>query len=73
MNLLPNWKLVLTKAWSIRFLVLAGVLSGIEVALPLLGDTLPIPTGTFALLSLVITAAAFVARIVSQKDFNDGE
>lgn len=35
MCLIHNWKAVLRYAWSIRFLVLAAVLSGVEVALPL--------------------------------------
>lgn len=35
MRLIHNWKAVLRYAWSIRFLVLAAVLSGVEVALPL--------------------------------------
>ncbi|WP_455709960.1 DUF7940 domain-containing protein [Nitratireductor aquimarinus] len=35
MRLIYNWKAVLRYVWSIRCLVLAAVLSGIEVALPL--------------------------------------
>ncbi|MCV0352548.1 MAG: hypothetical protein K5863_20920 [Nitratireductor sp.] len=35
MRLIHNWKAVLRYAWSIRFLVLAAVLSDVEVALPL--------------------------------------
>ncbi|MCX2698346.1 DUF7940 domain-containing protein [Ochrobactrum chromiisoli] len=60
MQLVPDWRHVLRKAWSVRLILLAGLLTGIEVALPLLGDAYPIPTGIFALLSLVITMAAFV-------------
>ena len=36
MRLLPDWRAVLTRAWSIRLILLAAVLSGLEVALPLL-------------------------------------
>ncbi|MBN9047003.1 MAG: hypothetical protein J0H18_15245 [Rhizobiales bacterium] len=73
MKLVSDWKRVLRHAASIRLLLFAGILSGVEVALPLVGDSLPIPPGVFAGLSLIITAAAFVARIVSQKEFRDGE
>ncbi len=47
-------------------MVLAGVLSGVEIAVQMLADTLP--RGTFATLSAVSVAAAFVARLVAQKD-----
>ncbi|WP_242220097.1 hypothetical protein [Shinella zoogloeoides] len=71
MRPVANWRAVLRYAWSIRLIALAGILSGIEVALPLAGDVLPIPTGLFAGLSLLVTAAAFVARIVAQKGISD--
>jgi hypothetical protein len=66
MHLYENWKDIVKKAWSIRFIVLAGVLSGIEVILPFFSDS--IPHGLFALLSFSAVSAAFVARIVAQKD-----
>jgi hypothetical protein len=71
MRPVANWQAVLRRAWSIRLIVIAGLLSGIEVALPLAGDALPLPTGLFAGLSLLVTAAAFVARIVAQKGISD--
>ena len=71
MRPVANWRAVLRYAWSIRLIVIAGILSGIEVALPLAGDVLPIPTGLFAGLFLMVTAAAFVARIIAQKGISD--
>lgn len=71
MRPVANWRAVLRRAWSIRLIVIAGLLSGIEVALPLAGDALPLPSGLFAGLSLIVTAAAFVARIVAQKGVSD--
>jgi len=50
-------------------MLIAAVLSGIEVALPFFADS--IPRGPFALLSFVAVALAFVARLVAQKDFAD--
>lgn len=68
--LVANWRRVLRYAWSIRLILLAGLLSGLEVAMPYM-VALPIPTGVFAALSLVVTMAAFVARLVAQKDISN--
>ena len=35
MRLVENWRLLLRRAWSVRLMLLAGVLSGAEVVLPL--------------------------------------
>ena len=68
MELLPDWRDILREAWSIRFIVLAGLLSGIEVLLPLAGpDWLGLPVGVFAGLSALAAAAAFVARLLAQR------
>ena len=67
MKLVANWREVLRYAWSIRLLLLAGVLSGAEVALPLLQEILPVHRGTFAALSGLTVCAGFVSRIVAQK------
>jgi hypothetical protein len=66
MKLYDNWKEILTKAWSIRFMLLAGILSGIEVILPFFNES--IPQNLFAALSFVCVSAAFVARLVAQRD-----
>ena len=65
MLLVPNWKAVVRKAWSVRLIVLAGVLSGVEAAMPFVTDTMP--RGAFAVASLLVTGAAFVARIMAQR------
>jgi hypothetical protein len=67
MKLANDWKHILKKAWSIRFLVLAGVLSGVEVILPFFIHD--IPRGTFAVMSFFAVGGAFVSRIVAQRDF----
>ena len=69
MTLITNWRQILRKAWSIRLLLLAGLLSGIEAALPFVDGKFP--RGLFAVLSLVVTAGAFVARLVAQRDMHD--
>jgi hypothetical protein len=67
-RLIPNWRAVLTRAWSVRLMVLAFILTVAEVALPLLDGYLPIPQYTFAALSGLATAGAFVARIIAQNN-----
>lgn len=66
MKLYDNWKDIVRKAWSIRLMILAAILSATEVILPLFADV--IARGTFAALSGVTVAAAFVARLVAQQD-----
>ena len=66
MKLYENWKDILTKAWSVRFMALAAVFSGLEAMMAAVGPFLP--AGTFATLSFAATAAATVARLVAQKD-----
>lgn len=67
MKLIDNWRAVLKHAWSVRLLLIAGVLSGLEVALPLLNGVLPIPPLTFATLSGLCVFGAFIARFVVQE------
>lgn len=66
MKLLPEWKFVLRRAWSIRLGVLAAALSAAEVVLPMFSDAFA--RGTFAALSAVTTAAALVARLLAQQE-----
>ena len=70
MRLVENWRLLLRRAWSVRLMLLAGVLSGAEVVLPLVcADALPV--GVFAGLSFAMTTGAMVARMVAQNGVGD--
>ena len=66
MKLYANWKEILRKAWSIRLMIVAGLLTGIEVILPLFHEN--IPRNLFAALSLVFVTSALIARLVAQRD-----
>lgn len=66
----PEWRRVLRRAWSIRLMIVAGILSGAEVAMPLLEGVIDLPGGLFAALSGLATAGAFVARLVAQKELD---
>lgn len=68
--LIDNWKLVLKKAWSVRLIVLAAALSGIEAVMPFFEEAFP--RGVFAAASGLVTAAALLARVIAQRDVSDG-
>lgn len=78
MRLVDNWHLVLKRAWSIRFLIVAGALSGIEALLAILNSAAGVDTPWWFRLGLMIAtpiviAAAFVARIVAQQLTGEGK
>jgi hypothetical protein len=63
-RLVADWKWLLKNAWSVRLMVLAALLSGAEVVLPLYSER--IPHGVFAISMFFVTAAALIARFVAQ-------
>jgi hypothetical protein len=65
MNLLPDWRRVLRRAWSLRLMALAALLSGLEMALPFLAVDLP--RQILAGLTFAVVAAAFAARLIAQR------
>lgn len=69
LKLANDWKLILKKAWSIRLMLLAGILTGCEAVLPLYQET--IPRGLFAGLSMIAIVGGFIARLLAQKDMGD--
>lgn len=71
MKLICDWKDILKKAWSARLMIVAALLSGVEIILPLYSDAFP--RGLFAGLSFAATIGAFVARFVAQKGLSDGK
>ena len=68
LKLIPDAGRVLRRAWSIRFIVVAGILSGCEVALPIIDQVVSIPRGVFAALSGLVTCGAMVSRFVVQEN-----
>jgi uncharacterized membrane protein YdfJ with MMPL/SSD domain len=67
MNLLSNWREILKKAWSVRFMAIAVLFSAIEVAVAFLPHFYAVPTGIFATLSIAAAVAALIARFIAQK------
>lgn len=66
MRLTHNWQDILRRAWSIRFIVLAGVLTGVEAVLPFVAPE-ALPPGVLPAVTLVVIASAFVARVIAQR------
>lgn len=69
MALIHDWRRVLRYGWSIRFGILSGLLSGVEVILPLFDDKFP--RGIFAVLSMLAAVGASIARFVAQPKMYD--
>jgi len=69
MNLIEDWRSVLKRAWSVRLMIVAGLLSGVEIILPLFMDDFP--RHVFAGLSFVVVFSALVARFVAQKALHE--
>jgi hypothetical protein len=64
-QLIPEWKWALQKAWSIRLAVISAALSAAELALPMLTPVYP---GKYLIVaSAIVAVAAAVARVVAQK------
>lgn len=64
----PDWKEILTKAWSIKLILLAAIFSGLSVFVAKTSaDVLGITPAMFATLAALVNAGAFVARILAQK------
>jgi hypothetical protein len=66
LGLLPDWRRVLRRAWSIRLTILAALFTAAEVAVSLFGDVLP--RGLFVLLAFTASIGAALARLVAQPE-----
>lgn len=75
MRLLDDWREVLAKAWSIRLISVAVVLTLLDVGavvlegLGLLADRPAVSIGLRSL-SALFGSLAFIARLVAQKDLH---
>lgn len=66
MQIKHDWRDVVRRAWSVKFMALAFVLTMAEVMLPFFSDA--VPPKLFAALSGLAVAGAFVSRLIAQKD-----
>lgn len=71
MELIEDAKTVLLKAWSVRLALLGAVFSAAEVALPFFAPF--VPAHTMAILAVVASAGAAIARVVAQPSMTGGK
>ena len=67
MQLVPDWKWILTKAWSVRFLGLSALVSGCEAVMQIAGPSL-FPPGVAPAVIGVLSALGILARVMAQKE-----
>ena len=72
MKLIHNWRTVVRKAWSMKFMALATVLSGVEVAMTFISQDV-LPAGYLPALAGIVTALALFARLVAQKEVSSAD
>lgn len=66
LHLLPDWRQVLRRAWSVRLSVVAAVFTAAEVVVPIFSDVLP--RGLFVVLAFSASIGAAIARLVAQPE-----
>jgi putative flippase GtrA len=73
MRLIPNWLAVLRYGWSVRLIVLAGILTGLEAILPLVPELLPawFPIEWMVAAQFLIVMGALVSRFIAQSKVTD--
>lgn len=70
MKLLTDWKDILTKAWSVKFLALAGIISAAEAVIQMAGESF-LPPGVAPAVIGVLSALGILARVLAQKEAED--
>lgn len=68
MALHKDWRRIVRRAWSMRLMTIAAVLTGCEAILPLFSDV--IPRNLFASLTMIAIVGGMLARVISQQGFD---
>lgn len=64
-----NWKKLIKRAWSLRLMGFAALLTGAEACAPFIEPY--VGQQFFALLMFTLVSSAFAARLIVQKEFKD--
>jgi hypothetical protein len=67
LTLHPNWRAILKRAWSVRFILLAGLLDAAAFVLTAVAGVSPFSLG-LQILAGTVSGAALVARIIVQSN-----
>jgi hypothetical protein len=68
-ELIEDWRAVLTKAWSMKFSILAAILGGLEVGVQYVKPA-GIPNGMFAGIASALSLFAGVSRLLAQQELS---
>ena len=71
LELIEDWRAVLTRAWSMKFSILAAILGGLEVGVQYVQPA-GIANGVFAGIASAVSLFAAVARLVAQRELSGG-
>lgn len=69
--LVPNWRAVLLRAWSVRLILAIVIIQALDATMPLLGLALPLPDGWLPWVTLVVAIAAGFSRFIPQPKIED--
>ena len=72
MKAIPNAREVARRAWSVRLMALAVVLTVAETVFWFVGQSW-VPMGAFLLILVLLQVGGLVARFVAQKGVRDGD
>lgn len=72
MKLIPEWKVILKRAYSVRWLLVGAMFTGLEATLPFFTKIFTLSTQQFAALTFIIIVGAFVSRFVLQRNISGG-
>lgn len=67
MQLASDWKEIAKRAWSMRLMYLLAAFGAMEAALPFIIEGFEIPSKVSGFLTLGVTAAAMLSRLVYQR------
>lgn len=71
MKPVQNWRAVLRRAWSVRLMLVAAVLTGAEAVLPMLAPERQ--SLGFAALNFLVVCGALIARFWAQPSLKQGQ
>lgn len=70
MKLIDEWRVILKKAWSIKFTALSIMFSALEVVVQMIQPG-GIPNGLFAGIAAAVSVIAGVSRLLAQQEITD--
>ena len=68
-ELIEDWRAVMTRAWSMKFSILAAILGGLEVGVQFVQPA-GIPNGVFAGIASAVSLAAGISRLIAQRELS---